>query len=1764
MQKRKNVKEKLIASLIVFVMLFSNFATLGNVLVSFAADDSEQINFSAQFVEITDSDENELEKIEEEDVKPEENKAEQNETKENEPEQNDAIISFGTVNDSIFTNTGNTQKESEKQDDEVTDAEPVNMPSSDSENESEDDKQANEQINESIGEQKTEEKTKIENGLAIEITLGVRNNGYLKNAKVEIKDLANQIFKLKENTVFGDYIQSIDENKIKLKQINSGTEVKIYIQVELKDEDLIDIKKLQEGTLISLSGTYVDNQGEEEIITKESKPVIGISNNVKILLGSTIEKYIPYVKDGVNYALVQLKITACSENKNELPIKDTTYEIVVPEIEGAQIENLSVSAINTAYTNGLSSGEIIFTPENWSYKDGIVTIGVDNTAENDKYRKNNGSDEFIISYTYVNSPETANEILRSRISAKSNVFTSQGTNEVSSSIEKEYDLSGASQNIITYQVTGRTQDMSKGYLYANANSEIPEYELEFENSLSVNISRVDLLKTVEIREKAEYFQDELGNAYKTSANYKSVKINKENLLSIIGETGNLELLLEDGTSLIQVNKDTEVDKDGYITISFGENKIDKILMKINNPVGEGILTIGTIKTIEKTEYTKNELMLFKTLNNEYIAGAELQDGIITEMGECKVSVDLLDTITNASISLNRNELSTIVENENIEINISLNNASYISDMYKNPIFEVVLPEEVQDVKIKDINLLYGNDELEIANIETLRNEKGQIVIRITLKGQQSKYTLGDSEKGTTIILKTDMSVDMYRASRESSAILNYYNEDATNYATGSEWEMISEPSSYMLIGRQGNYDTSLKIVAPDGFVNAQMISNYRDNESIISVNQGTKKDSINTFTDARNAEMRMILINNTDEEMNNVHILGRTIFNGNKDIINNQELGANQDAPMTSKIVPLNGNIQNATIYYSENGEANDKLEDEQNGWTQDIEDLSRVKSYLIVVDGVVGIGNILMYSYNFEIPANLNNNLDLCGTFGTYYVGTKTQGVGEADKVILSTGDAPVLKVETVCDMDEKSAVEGQHLKYTVKVSNEGRSVAEDVVVNSTIPSGTTYIENGELRPDVTELRIDMDSINPGETEEITYEVEVNKAVQNQTYIETNNNVEAKGLESPIYTTTDSFPVEVAKVAIDIESDRTGRIVTEDTNINYTTFVTNMNGAPLENCKVVQYIPEGVTFVEAYVEGFREDGITTYKESEGIYDESTRTVTWNVDKLVVFKGFKLEVKTNNIEELEKNLISYAKVTADNLEKEYTSNEVAMTLARPEIEVNYYSTNDNKYIKEGNTIKYVLNLKNVGKAEATKIDIQNNIPPELRVTGLECVKNGAKYSGVAGKNLSMVVSLEPGETADVIMSCTAENISNVVQEQFTGNNWIISGKDISSVQTSKIENIVQQNPEMTNNTYENIKIAEKEENTESSKQVYVNEETKVEPTVSNEQKTYRILGRAFNDMNHNGKRDEEEEGMPDIVAKLCDASSQEVVGQTVTNSIGEYLIENVLPGEYYIKFEYDNTKYQVTDYKKEGVNSDRNSDAIVSNYKAVTDKIKITDTSLSDIDIGLIRAGIFDLSLDTNINRVIVQNEKETNTYEMENSKLAKVDINPKYANTSNIYIEYTVTVTNKGEIAGYAKRIVDYLPSGLILDTGMNPNWYIAADGNAYTNELEDVLIQPGETRTVTLILTKQMTEDGTGIINNTFEIDQTYNEYAISDIDSTEGNRAQGEDDMSTADMIIGIQTGGSLINVMIISTTLITLLIALYVIKIQIDKKNKEVIV
>ena len=98
----------------------------------------------------------------------------------------------------------------------------------------------------------------------------------------------------------------------------------------------------------------------------------------------------------------------------------------------------------------------------------------------------------------------------------------------------------------------------------------------------------------------------------------------------------------------------------------------------------------------------------------------------------------------------------------------------------------------------------------------------------------------------------------------------------------------------------------------------------------------------------------------------------------------------------------------------------------------------------------------------------------------------------------MLTTGEAPLFDIQTVSDTDVNAAVGGQHIRFTVKVTNKGNSIAKNVEINSLIPQGTTYVENGELRSDVTELNFLIEEIRPGQTEERSYEVEVNSYCDN------------------------------------------------------------------------------------------------------------------------------------------------------------------------------------------------------------------------------------------------------------------------------------------------------------------------------------------------------------------------------------------------------------------------------------------------------------------------------------------------------------------------------------------------------------------------------------------------------------------------------------------------------------------------------------------
>jgi len=368
---------------------------------------------------------------------------------------------------------------------------------------------------------------------------------------------------------------------------------------------------------------------------------------------------------------------------------------------------------------------------------------------------------------------------------------------------------------------------------------------------------------------------------------------------------------------------------------------------------------------------------------------------------------------------------------------------------------------------------------------------------------------------------------------------------------------------------------------------------------------------------------------------------------------------------------------------------------------------------------------------------------------------------------------------------------------------------------------------------------------------------------------------------------------------------------------------------------------------------------------------------------------------------------------------------------------------------------------------------------------------------------------------------------------------------------------------------------EKPENSEQPETPYIPEipdtpekpETPEKPGDSNEKgDTKSISGYVWLDEDRDGEKDSGEVVLSDIKVRIYSVLTKDylkddngnIIGTTTDNN-GQYTFNNIEKGSYIILFEYDTEKYETTTYFAQGIDTTKNSKAIFKNINingqelklAVTDTINVQD-NVSNINLGLKENLKFDLELNKYISKIVVQNSKETKTNEYEDKSFAKVEIHRKQVSGSLVVLEYTIKVKNTGEITGYAKNIVDYIPNGLTFSSELNKDWYVSGD-YLYTKGLENVEINPGEEKEIKLILTKTMTNENTGLINNRAEIYQAYNKYGEVDIDSTPNNQVQDEDDFSSVDTIIGIKTGGNTIAniiLLIINLVLIGIVINLMI--------------
>ena len=1547
------------------------------------------------------------------------------------------------------------------------------------------------------------------------IKINVKKEGYF-NGNISLE---NNNFILKDYE--SDFINKIDGNTIYLNQINAGTTAEIKIKIEPIKDEFYDIGLLDCVTTAKINGIYRDSsQKDIEITSKreiklkmtESNTGDSVLNEIK-LITNKIQKI-----DGEEKRVVQFSWNM-GLKENNYPISEIQSTLNLPEINGEFPEVVKVVNVNNI--------------NKWDYKyeNGVVTFNMKNEA-NDQNKvnwKTYGNENVILTCIYS---KDAN-IKDARITSEEKVYLYD-----KAELSLKVNMSFIDENIdetIAIKSSNNETSIFKGKIYSKI-----DRQYVTDTYVDVNFAKpIDYIKVVE--NQPVYTNGE--NQQSANVVYNKTIISKEEFTKVLGDNGSVEIYNQNNESLAKITKDSQVDENGNFVIDYTGKEPSALQIRLSTPTSEGELKFKHTKTIKASEadIVKSATQIETNITAEYnMEGNEsFTEG---SKKETVSKIDLQESKTEARIETNKDTLSTVTKND-LQIKAILKTNSEQYELFKNPTLTIELPEQVESAEVSSVDILYGNG-LELKNYEI--NGRN---IKIYLQGEQTAYN-EETVEGTNIIVNLTASVNKKSATSEEKINLTYSNEKAVNYENN------------------GSASTNIKIVAPKDITAINSIEEL----SIETFGQEDSKDvMLERGVKEKQSEVKSEIINNADSAIENVKVLGTLVTDSNKN-----NMGA-------TVIEGLTAETANVKIYYTEIENAKEDLNNKDNGWTDSL-DISKAKKYLVQIDNI-DVGQSVVLKHKIKIPANLEYNKEATIGYKVIYTNSQTKVSGEikATDLKLQTGIGPNIETKLTGFIGGKEATgtvrNGEVIKYRVEVSNTGTADTGNISIKSNIPEGTVLVEPEEnfeytgvsyyKELDNKTYETTIENLKSGESIYKEFEVRVKTDTVAGTNLVNKAKVDygdtSKQTNEITYTTAGATLRATVKQVTDTRLE-----ITEGGVVQYYAIIENISNERQDNVKVRTNIPEGVTVERTMlITGMKKNdvsdddlyepgsGKTTNEEPREITEEEL-TIQENELKTEEIE-YNDEIDIGSLEPGENKVISYDitinkltnsdrmysdVIALDKQNTEYRSNSLQSTVNKTSILLNMTATPDNKYVKTRDQIEYTITVENKSSSKTSGLTISDNVPSQLTIN--KVTVDGQDMGQVQGNNLKISYDIAAGQTTTIKILTTVDYSADRDESEAITNVATAERYGEEIARTSEISHIIQSNDGNVDEGDNNV------------------------PDNDIAQGNRTITGVAWYDENANGQKDSNESTLSNIKVRLLNVETNNLVrdinGNTLevtTNENGVYILDNIGNGKYIVVFDYDTTKYGITKYKVEGVSETNNSDVMLSDLTingetknvAATDILEIKDGNISDINLGLIQLKNYDLKLDKYVSKIVIQDSNGTTVKEYDNETTAKFELDAKKLNGTNVIIEYKIVVTNNGEVAGYARKIADYMSTELKFTSELNKDWYQVGN-TIYSTKLANEIINPGETKEITLTLTKVMNENNTGLIPNTAEIAEDYNELGLLDSNSTPENNLNGENDMGMAEVIISIRTGA------VLYTTIAIIIVAiLAVVAVVIIKKKKQ---
>lgn len=451
------------------------------------------------------------------------------------------------------------------------------------------------------------------------------------------------------------------------------------------------------------------------------------SSTEKVNIETNVEKFVSYEFNDKKGVLAKINVKAKIEYEEGKEAETTKVELQMPQIKGEYPENIELIENSVKIQN-----------YDYDKQSGKLVVYVNNESK----------EEFDFSVDMYFGADCYGENLEYN-----------GT-----TIEEQ--ISGLISTSIT------TNDIYNGYIKSNAQNGT-KYKTEYTENLEIKFDYKEISDEIEIKETDEVKAEDII--------YKSISLNKNNILDILGENGTLKIQNESGEDLLEINKDTASEEDG--TIKFDYNKdVKGLTIKTSKPEKVGTIKIENKKAINETMVDLSATTIktetkINCINNVEVEPTETEETENTEEIETEQEIvynfsdnketEIKGTETKVDLSMDKKALIANSLNQvNFTATLVSNDAKY--SLFKNPVIEIKLPAEVEKVTLGNIFVLYDNA---FSVIDQVVTEEGDCkVIRITLSGTQNSYVSSNVYAGPEVLIPATLTVNKDVASNQNAVV----------------------------------------------------------------------------------------------------------------------------------------------------------------------------------------------------------------------------------------------------------------------------------------------------------------------------------------------------------------------------------------------------------------------------------------------------------------------------------------------------------------------------------------------------------------------------------------------------------------------------------------------------------------------------------------------------------------------------------------------------------------------------------------------------------------------------------------------------------------------------------------------------------------------------------------------------------------------------------------------------------------------------------